>query len=45
MKYAAVLYDFVSIQTKGIVAKTNFSYTRQELFALMALDSLLMVRH
>jgi hypothetical protein len=28
MKNAAVLYDFVSIQTKGIVAKTNFSYTR-----------------
>ena len=42
--YAAVLYDILSIQTKGVKAKANFNYTKQELLALLALDSLLLVR-
>ena len=42
--YAAILYDMLSIQTKGVKAKTNFNYTKKELLALLSMDSLLWVR-
>ena len=42
--YAAILYDMLSIQTKGIKAKSNFNYTKRELLALMSMDCLLHVR-
>ena len=38
---AALLYDIVSIQLKGIHAKTNFSYTLRELIAVMSIQRLL----
>ena len=34
----------LSIQTKGVKAKTNFNYTKKELLALLSMDSLLWVR-
>lgn len=42
---AAVLYDIVSIQSKGLKAKTNFFYSRNELIALMSLESLMHIKH
>ena len=41
---AAVLYDIVSIQAKGLKAKTNFIYTRRELLAILFLKSLLEIK-
>ena len=41
---AAVLYDIVSIQSKGLKAKTNFFYSRNELIALMSLESLMHIK-
>ena len=42
---AAILYDIISVQSKGLTAKTNFFYTRNELIALMSLESLMHIRH
>ena len=41
---AAILYDIVSIQSKGLKAKTNYDYTRNELIALMSLESLIHIK-
>ena len=41
---AAILYDIVSIQTKGLKAKTNFHYTKKELFVIMFLKNLLQIK-
>ena len=41
---AAILYDMVSIQSKGFKAKTNFIYTRKELLALLSLKSLMEIK-
>ena len=32
---AAILYDILSIQNKGLRAKTNFMYTKQECLAVL----------
>ena len=32
---AAILYDIVSIQAKGLKAKTNFIYNKRELLAIL----------
>jgi hypothetical protein len=37
---AAILYDILSIQAKGLKAKTNFSYTRTELNSVMTLQDI-----
>jgi hypothetical protein len=42
---AAILYDIFSIQIKGLKAKTNFSYTRRELRAIVQLQSLVGIKH
>ena len=41
---AAILYDIFSIQAKGIKAKTNFSYSKLELYAILQLPSLLNIK-
>lgn len=41
---AAILYDLVSIQAKGLKAKTNFIYTKKELIAILFLKSLMMIK-
>jgi hypothetical protein len=38
---AAIIYDILSIQTKGLKAKTNFSYSKQALLAVLNLENLL----
>lgn len=38
---AAILYDMVSIQVKGLKAKTNFLYTKLELLAVLKIGSLM----
>ena len=38
---AAILYDVVSIQAKGLKAKTNFIYTKKELIVILFLKSLM----
>lgn len=42
--YAAILYDILTIQTKGLKAKSNFNYTKAELLAILSMDNLLKVR-
>jgi hypothetical protein len=37
---AARLYDKVSIQQQGLKAKTNFTYTRDDLAEILALQPL-----
>ena len=32
---AGILYDIVSIQTKGLSARTNFNHTKSELLAIL----------
>jgi hypothetical protein len=32
---AAILYDIFSIQAKGLKAKTNFSYTKREIYSVL----------
>jgi len=41
---AAILYDIISIQNKGLKAKTNFMYKKLELFAILSLGSLMAVK-
>jgi hypothetical protein len=41
---AGILYDIFSIQSKGLKAKTNFNYTRKELYHLMKLPSLQIIK-
>lgn len=40
MHKAAVIYDVLSIQTKGRKAKTNFNYCKNELLAILQLKKL-----
>jgi hypothetical protein len=40
MHKAAVIYDILSIQTKGRKAKTNFNYCKNELLAILQLKKL-----
>lgn len=40
MHKAAVIYDVLSIQTKGRKAKTNFNYTKNELLSILQLKKL-----
>lgn len=41
---AAVLYDIVTIQTKGLRAKCNFNYTKLELLAMLLLPSIMSLK-
>ena len=41
---AAVLSDLLTIQNRGVKARTNYNYTKRELLALFSMDSLLQVR-
>jgi hypothetical protein len=41
---AAIIYDIFSIQSKGIKAKTNFSYSKVELYSVMQLPSLMNIK-
>ena len=41
---AAILYDLVSIQAKGLKAKTNFIYTKKELIVILFLRSLMQIK-
>ena len=40
MHKAAVIYDVLSIQTKGRKAKTNFNYCKNELLVILQLKKL-----
>lgn len=40
MHKAAIIYDVLSIQTKGRKAKTNFNYRKNELLAILQLKKL-----
>ena len=40
MNKAAIIYDVLSIQTKGRKAKTNFSYSKNELLAILQLKKM-----
>ena len=42
---AALLYDILCIQTKGLKSKTNFTYTRTELAAMMHLPNLIFLKN
>ena len=44
MHKAAILYDIVSIQTKGLKAKTNFMYTKHELIAVLNIKNLINIK-
>jgi len=44
MHKAAILYDIVSIQTKGLKAKTNFIYRKHELLAVLNLKNLINIK-
>ena len=41
---AAIIYDIVSIQTKGLKAKTNFIYRKSELLAILQITNLMNLR-
>ena len=41
---AALLYDIVVIQAKGLNAKVNFSYTKEELLGILFTQSLLEIK-
>jgi len=38
---AAIIYDILSIQTKGLKAKTNFMYSKQAMLAIFNLENML----
>lgn len=41
---ASILYDIFSIQAKGVRAKTNFSYTKKELYSVLKIPSLFNIK-
>ena len=41
---AAILYDMVSIQSKGLAAKTNFAYRKCEIMAILMICNLMMIK-
>ena len=41
---AAILYDIICIQSKGLKGKTNFSYSALELAAILNLRNLLGIK-
>ena len=41
---AAIIYDIVSIQTKGLKAKTNFIYRKSELLTILQLKNMVNLR-
>jgi len=41
---AALLYDIICIQAKGMLSKTNFTYSQRELNAILRLPSLLDIK-
>lgn len=41
---AAILYDIVSIQSKGLAAKTNFIYRKCEIIAVLMLQNLMQIK-
>ena len=42
---AAILYDIICIQSKGFCSKTNFNYTKREIFAILQLPSLIRIKN
>ena len=44
IEHAAILSDLLTIQNRGVKARTNYNYTKRELLALFSMDSLLQVR-
>ena len=41
MKVSAVIFDIIQIQFKGLKAKTNFSYSFQQVMAILSLGCML----
>ena len=41
---AAIIYDIVSIQTKGLKATTNFIYRKSELLGILQITNLMNLR-
>ena len=41
---AAILYDIICIQSKGLLSKTNFTYSQREVDAILRLPSLLGIK-
>jgi hypothetical protein len=42
---AAILYDIFCIQTKGLKSRTNFNYTKDEIHAILQLQSLMAIKY
>ena len=41
---AAILYDISSIQTKGMRAKTNFCYSKREIYCVLLMPNLINIK-
>jgi hypothetical protein len=41
---AAILYDILAIQAKGLKAKTNFNYNKRELYCFLQIPSLVKIK-
>lgn len=41
---AALIYDIVIIQCKGLTAKVNFNYSKKELLGILFTDSLIEIK-
>ena len=42
---AAIIYDIICIQSKGFCSKTNFNYTKKEIYAILQLPSLIKIKN
>ena len=45
MKVSGVIFDIIQIQFKGLKAKTNFSYSFQQVMAILSLGCMLDFRN
>lgn len=41
---AAILYDILAIQAKGLKAKTNFNFNKRELYSFLQIPSLVKMK-
>ena len=41
---AAIVYDIICLQSKGLDSKTNFTYSRREIDAILQLPSFLGIK-
>jgi hypothetical protein len=41
---AAILYDILAIQAKGLKAKTNFNFNKREIYSFLQIPSLVKIK-